>query len=86
MTGFIGVSVDDRLVPELCFSAIREHCCAALRWVAENVAMLSGCPNRIALTGDSDGALRWSSCVSLCVKGRAKNAARCLMVSDLDAD
>jgi acetyl esterase len=55
-SGALVVSVGYRLAPEHTFPVPVDEAVAALRWLAENAAMLGGDGSRLAVAGDSAGA------------------------------
>ena len=53
------VSVDYRLAPETKFPGPAEDCWAAMKWAVDNASTINGNGSRLAVGGDSAGAL-WS--------------------------
>jgi acetyl esterase/lipase len=66
----IVVNVEYRLAPEHPFPAPLEDALAAYRWAIDNAARLGGDPARIAVAGDSSGAL---SAAVICQEARRQN-------------
>ncbi|MFT9165848.1 MAG: alpha/beta hydrolase, partial [Komagataeibacter saccharivorans] len=53
--GFVIVSVDYRLAPEVKYPGAIEDCYAALKWMNDNAAQLGINPDKVAVAGESAG-------------------------------
>lgn len=54
--GFVGMSMNYRLVPEIRYPSANEDIAMAIAWARKNAASYGGDPNKIALWGHSSGA------------------------------
>ncbi len=54
--GFVGMSINYRLVPEISYPSANEDIAMAITWARKNAASYGGDPNRIVLWGHSSGA------------------------------
>ena len=54
--GFVGMSMNYRLVPEINYPSANEDIAMAINWARKNAAAHGGDPNRIVLWGHSSGA------------------------------
>lgn len=72
--GCIVVSVDYRRPPEHPFPAAHDDVLAATRWVATNIAQLSGDPARLAVGGEGPGAaMAMATCLAFGRQGSVAN-------------
>jgi acetyl esterase/lipase len=55
--GFVGVTINYRLFPEVTYPTFVEDTAAAIRWTQADVAQYGGDPDRIVLSGHSAGAI-----------------------------
>jgi arylformamidase len=54
--GFVFVSIDYRVIPEVTVAVEADDVARAIRWVRDNITQYGGDPTRIFLTGHSSGA------------------------------
>jgi acetyl esterase len=80
------VSIDYRLAPEAPWPAAVHDAQAAVRWAADNVELLGGDPDRLAVAGDSAGGNICAVTTLLCRDGGPELAAQLLIYPSTDLD